>query len=252
MSTLLMKEAEQSPSADIRRHKLELHLLGGFSVTDHGELLDLPESSHRLLVYLALRERPQCRAVVAGSLWPNKTETRAGANLRSSLWRLQSFGNHRFIESSGSTLSLGDHVCVDVRRVEHAGWSLVRGTTTVSAEIEPQLFLLELLPGWYDDWVIMERERLAQLQLHFLEALTTAMLSEGRVAEALDVAVRLVAIDPLRERSQRALITVYRAEGSLGQARRQLASYRALMLDTFGCEPSADLLELVARRTSRS
>jgi DNA-binding SARP family transcriptional activator len=171
---------------------------------------------------------------------------------------LQSFGDHTFIEASGSTLRLADQLAVDVRRqlavdvrrVEYAGWSLVRGLTTAPPEIDPQLFFLELLPGWYDDWVIMERERVAQLQLHFLEALTNAMLAAGRVAEALDVAVRLVAIDPLRERSQRALIAVYTTEGSLGQARRQLARYRELMLDTFGCEPSPDLLEMIEPRTS--
>ena len=82
-----------------------------------------------------------------------------------------------------------------------------------------------LLLGWYDDWVLLERERLAQLQLHFFEAKTYSLLRRSFVAEALDTALRLLAADPLREGTQRALLTVYCLEGSLGQAQEQLDRY---------------------------
>jgi DNA-binding SARP family transcriptional activator len=141
-------------------------------------------------------------------------------------------------------LAIAQQVHVDTRTVESVGWTFVRDPEAIVRPDDGRLFFDELLPGWYDDWVIMERERLAQLRLHFLEAMAIALLNQQRLVEALDVALRLVGADPLRERSQRALISVYRAEGSLGQAARQLASYRALMHETFGCEPSAALVEL--------
>jgi DNA-binding SARP family transcriptional activator len=80
-------------------------------------------------------------------------------------------------------------------------------------------FLEDLLPGWYDDWVIFERERIFQLRMHFLEAFIDALVRAGRHAAALDTAFRLIAADPLRERSFAALSRVYEAEGSLHRAR---------------------------------
>jgi DNA-binding SARP family transcriptional activator len=244
MTTTMARAAVQEHS-EAALPSLELQLLGGFAITENGGRIDVPEGSQRLLVYVALQERPQCRALVAGSLWPDKTDARAGANLRSSLWRLQSPHGRTLIDTSGQMLRLSDHVSVDVRRAESTGWALVHESSVALDDLDHRLFFLELLPGWYDDWVIMERERIGQLQSHFLEALSTAWLSRGQCAEALDVAVRLVSADPLRERSQRALIRVYCAEGSFGQARRQVARYRELMLDTFGCEPSPGIAAMI-------
>ena len=39
----------------------------------------------------------------------------------------------------------------------------------------------ELLPGRYEDWVILARERLRLLRLHALELLSQRLLSEGQV-----------------------------------------------------------------------
>jgi two-component SAPR family response regulator len=92
-----------------------------------------------------------------------------------------------------------------------------------------------LLPGWYDDWVVLERERLAQLQARFLETLVTALVEVRELTHALDHAVRLVQADPLRERSQLCLLRVYAAEGSWGQLYRQLTAYEQLLRHSFGC-----------------
>ena len=57
----------------------------------------------------------------------------------------------------------------------------------------------ELLLGWYDDWVVIERERLTQLHLTALESLSDRLLSDGEHAKALQVALAAVQVDPLRE-----------------------------------------------------
>ena len=38
----------------------------------------------------------------------------------------------------------------------------------------------ELLPDWYDDWVLLERERFRQLRLHALDALCDDLTRAGR------------------------------------------------------------------------
>ena len=231
-------------SAPCRGHAC-LNLLGGFSLLVDGAARDVPEGCQRLLVYLALRDRPQCRSVVAATLWPEKSDARASANLRSALWRLPAPDGFPLVACEGTTLQLAEHVEVDVRRAEAAGWALVRGDESVLGQLNTSLFLGELLPGWYDDWVIFERERLAQLEFHFLEALSDLLLRADRIAEALDVALRLVAADPLREGSQRALLAVYRADRNVGQAYRHLEGYRELIRSTFGCEVSPSLRAMV-------
>ncbi len=235
----------QLPPDSVGPGCLRLSLLGGFSMVADGEQYAVPESCQRLLVYLALRERPQRRIVVAATLWPEKTDVRACANLRSTIWRLPEPLGVPLISGTGTSLQLSEFLIVDVREAEAAGWALVRDPESALDHLDPELFLLELLPGWYEDeFVLFERERIAQLQLHFLEALTYALVGRCRLAEALDVAFRLVGADPLREASQRALLSVYRAERSFGQARRQYGAYRELIFQTFGDEPSAGLAEL--------
>jgi DNA-binding SARP family transcriptional activator len=230
----------RSPSAFVQ-------LMGGFGLVVAGEPVDLPDSTRRLVAFLALSDGPQERALVAATLWPGKAESRAAANLRSSLWRLPDLSGAQLVRSNRTCLGLDPGVGVDTRDLERAGWALVGGEDVLDTDtIDRTLFVADLLPGWYDDWVICERERLTQLQLHFTEALAYALLDAGRVPEALDVAVRLVAADPLREGSQRVLLRIYCHEGSLGQARRQYERYRAVLLTEFGCEPGLTIQQILA------
>lgn len=232
-------------SSHVDASDLRLNLLGGFSMVVDGRSCDVPDGCQRLLGFLALQDRPPRRPVVAATLWPDKTDDRAGANLRSSLWRLPERSGRRLVAAAGATLQLAANVHVDVRVTESTGWALIRDPSAVVDDVDPSLFLLELLPGWYEDWVVFERERLAQLQLHFLEALTYVLIKRHRIAEALDVALRLVHVDPLREGSQRALLAVHCAERNIRQAHRQFRHYQQLIRKTFGCDPSPSLRAMI-------
>jgi DNA-binding SARP family transcriptional activator len=185
------------------------------------------------------------RALVAGSLWPDKSEERAAANLRSAIWRLNTQVPHPLVESHGQALRLHREIDVDVRGMEACGWDLVRSERLPARlAIDQKLFLTPILPGWFDDWVIMERERLQQVALHFVDALITALTDVGRHAEALDAALRLVAVDPFREKSQMTLIDLYRSDGRIVQARHQYERYRSMLLCEFGCEPATCVRQL--------
>jgi DNA-binding SARP family transcriptional activator len=84
---------------------------------------------------------------------------------------------------------------------------------------------LELLPGWYDDWVLVERERMRHRVLHALEALSRLLRSAGRCAEAVEVALMAVNAEPLRESAQRELLESHLAEGNWVEGRRSYQSY---------------------------
>src|SRR4051794_9113331 len=68
-----------------------LHLLGGFDLHIDGRPQMLTAASQKLVAFVALRtasHRGMCRSFVAGTLWPDVSDARAGANLRGAIWRL--------------------------------------------------------------------------------------------------------------------------------------------------------------------
>jgi two-component SAPR family response regulator len=79
----------------------------------------------------------------------------------------------------------------------------------------------ELLPGWYDDWILLERERVRYLQLHMLEVAADQLLRKGRLAAALEFAAYRA--DP-RERASAG----YPGPSGRGQRWRSVAPIQAL------------------------
>lgn len=216
-----------------------LDLLDGFRLSAKAEPVELSDTAQRLVAFVALGGRPLCRSLVAGTLWPEKTEARASANLRSSLWRLNATGPRPTIVCSGSSLMLNPQLRLDVAELERQGWALLDRAAAQMMELRSDWFSKELLPGWYEDWVIIERERLGQLQIRFLEALVHHLRGRGELARAIDHAMRLVAIDPLREHSQLALIHALLDEGSWGRAHWQAEQYCGLLDNAFGVHASS-------------
>jgi DNA-binding SARP family transcriptional activator len=140
---------------------------------------------------------------------------------------------------TAATLALAPEMRLDVAALEEHGWALLDSSTGIPVNLRSDLFSQELLPGWYEDWVMVERDRLGQLQIRFLEAFVHCMRERQEFTRAIDQAMRLVALDPLRERSQLALIRALVDEGSWGRAQWQAGQYCLLLDDSFGCDASA-------------
>jgi DNA-binding SARP family transcriptional activator len=226
--------------------RISLDLLDGFCLRMDAGAVEVSDMGQRLVAFVALGGRPLCRSLVAGTLWPEKTEARAAANLRTTLWRLNALEPSPTITCTGSSLALASGVRLDVAVVEEQGWALVEGRADKPLEVPYDWFAHELLPGWYEDWVIVARERLGQLQIRFLEALVNWVRERGDFARAIDLAMRLVAIDPLRERSQLTLIRALLEEGSWGRAQWQAEQYCHVLDGTFG--PGASEMFMSAYR----
>jgi DNA-binding SARP family transcriptional activator len=228
-----------------------LALLDAFELRCAGEPVSLPPSAQRLLALLALHERPLLRPHVAGMLWLDVPEERASANLRSSLWRLNRPGA-KLVEATSLQLLLAPEVRVDVRETAALAHRLLAPAegTDGDADLDPARLTGELLPDWYDDWVLLERERLRQLSLHALEALGERLLAAGRLGGALEAALAAITMEPLRESSHRLLIRIHLEEGNASEAIRQLDLCRKLFREQLGLEPSPQLQRLVADLTT--
>jgi two-component SAPR family response regulator len=152
------------------------------------------------------------------------------------------------LEADKVTLWLRSGTSVDVEVMNEWAERLIAGRPAAS-DLCPVLWraeFLELLPGWYDDWALFERERIRQLLLHALEALARQLVEQQRPAEAVTVAMVAVSAEPLRESAQRVLIETHLAEGNLVEARRAYEAYRALVERELGVPPGWPVRELVA------
>src|SRR5438045_5931805 len=96
---------------------VRLALLNAFELVCDGDPVTLPLSAQRLLAFVALKRRPVQRLHAAGSLWSNTSDRRAGASLRSALWRLHHSG-HCLVEADGQRLRLSSCVRVDLHEAE--------------------------------------------------------------------------------------------------------------------------------------
>jgi DNA-binding SARP family transcriptional activator len=161
---------------------VELVMLDGFELLVDGYAVPLTPNSQRLLAFLALNDRPLSRSFVAGCLWLEASDGRAGANLRSALWRLRQ-ASAGVVQVTGDRLAVAESVRVDVREaVAHARRVVGDPEVPSAGDLDGAELLGELLPDWYDDWVLVERERLRQLRVHALEHICRRLTALGRVA----------------------------------------------------------------------
>src|SRR6266545_16188 len=229
-----------------------LHLFGGPFVTHERQRVDIPEGSKRLLVFVALHRGRVERRYAAGALWPVGNDVRAAGNLRSALWRLHR-ANIRLMSADKHGLAMRDDVLVDVHLVSSWAGRLIADTASEDdlGVLPSGVDALDLLPGWYDDWALVERERVRQRLLHALEALSRRLTQVGRCAEAVEAAMMAVSAEPLRESAQRSLIQAHLAEGNWVEGRRTFEAYRQLLHRELGTQPDSELAAMVHRPADR-
>jgi DNA-binding SARP family transcriptional activator len=235
--------AERSPGTPV------LHLFAGPYVTVRRRRLEIPEGSKRLLAFAALHTGMLDRRWTAGALWPLGNDSRASGNLRSALWRLRGNGLE-LMDVDKASIGLRDDVVVDVQVACDWASRIINGTHHPDdlGAVAWRLDELELLPGCYEEWALIERERIRQRMLHAFEWLSQHLIGQRRFAEAVEVAMAAVSVEPLRESATRALIEAHLAEGNWAEAYRTFRRYRTILREELGTEPTSELTRLVDSR----
>jgi DNA-binding SARP family transcriptional activator len=227
----------------------KLSLLQGFELTDGATVVPVARSSQRLLAFVALHDRPLLRVHVSGVLWLDAAEPRASASLRTTLWRTPAPGGVPLIEATSTHVWLNPDVEVDFRTCVAEATSLIGGADAVPEAIDwaekTSGLRGELLPDWYEDWVLIERERFRQLRLHALERICQHLTAIGRYSDALQAGLAAVAAEPMRESAHRQVITVHLREGNASEALRQYHEYKRLIASELGLSPSPAMEQLI-------
>lgn len=245
-----IRPPDEMPHALPAGAAIKLTLIEGFELTSNGRYVPLSSGLQELLAYLALHRRLLSRAQVAGTLWSEVTDRRAAGNLRSALWRLKHLHAH-LVGSTNQRLALSPGVAVDIWEANKVARLILDQTMDAAAlELEDVRINGELLPGWDQDWVLLERERQRQIGLHVLDALCELWTRTGQYEKAIRAGQAAIGTEPLRESSHRALIAAFLAEGNPAEAIRHYRQFRHALRTELNIEPSAHITGLVAGLSS--
>ncbi len=220
---------------------VKIRLLGQFSVELGGRAVDITaRPAQSLFAYLLLNPVAHRRERLAGLLWPDSSEANARRNLRQALWQIR-----RALGEAADSLLLVEELTIgfngesayalDTERIAHP---LNEETDADELMQIIALYTGELLPGFYDEWVLLERERLqAQFERKFT-LLLERLVAERRWADVLQWGERWIALGYTPEPAYRALM---QAHASLGDMVSMADVYRRCIeaLDReLGVEPS--------------
>ncbi|GAA3797820.1 hypothetical protein GCM10022226_16480 [Sphaerisporangium flaviroseum] len=230
------------------RPALRVDLLGGFRLLAGGEQVTVSGGSERLLSFIALCGQAVPRTLMAGTLWPDRPERRAYASLRSALARLEGVGR-QVLHIGATEVRLSPAAGVDIDEARSLARRILDPSTpTPDGDLSAtsvETLSVDLLPGWYDDWVVQGAEEWHQLRLHALEALAEDFIRAGRFADAVAAAGVAVRAEPLRESAHAALIRAHLAEGNQAEALRDYERYEHHLAEELRLRPTPLVSDLV-------
>lgn len=224
----------------------QLSLFQSWKLRSDSCIMHVAARQQRLITALAIHG-PRPRSYLVGLLWPESAESRAMESLRVSM-HLVSRQVPGLLVNGGAELSLSELVEVDLHRVRSCmrelGETGLPGTNVASS-----LNLLrdaELLPGWYDDWVLFEQSRLRQDRLHAFHIIARESLARSDFEVALEASEAALELEPLYESAVGLLIQAQRLQGNNAAALRAFETYRAKLSEDMGLAPSEGIRRLVA------
>lgn len=239
------RSAPQPSRARRDRAGLQLELLRSFRLVHGRTVVSMPHGLERVVAYLALARGPISRSRLAGALWPDVPERRAHGDLRSALWRL-----HRLcgvVDRDGQRLALAPEIDVDLANVADLTRSLIHRSASDALDRLPELVDgVEILPGWDEEWLVVERERYRLQRLRALERAAEAFLAHNDHARAMEAALAAISSEPYRESAHRLLVRIHLAEGNASEALRAYHVYCGIVEEELGIRPSSQMEELIA------
>ena len=198
---------------------LRLKLFGQFSVEIDGQPASVSTRvAQALLAYLVLNAGiRQRRERLAGIFWPDASEANARSNLRHALWRIRSAigPDYLITDNMSMTFDAASDYWLDVEvlmtKVDDDGSTREQIAVLVDAV---SVYRGELLPGFYEDWVMLERERLSAIHEQQIIRLVDQLAAGHRWKDVLLWSERWLAFGQAPEQAYRALMVAHAELGN--------------------------------------
>ncbi len=240
-------------------NRLRVSSLGGLAIESNGALLSGFHSRKvpALAVYLLATRQPQAREVLADLLWDEQTQ--AAANLRVLLTDLrQILGPYFVITRTTVALNPESECWLDATVFETQVQGVFKKygrqlTPLAAVELEDALTLYrgEFLKAFYiresprfEEWVLLEQERLRRFAVTALQQLASFYLEQGEFTRGIEKAARLFEIDPLNELTQLHMMQLLARSGEPHAALHQYEKYKHLLESEWNAAPSPEITAL--------
>jgi DNA-binding SARP family transcriptional activator len=236
-----------------RLPRLSLTLLGGFDArVGPRDRLELPRrKAQAVLAYLALSpDGAQPRDRLMALLWPDVPPAQAGNSLRQTIFTLRTALGpvaSALVATPASVALDLTAVDVDVLTFERLAGAGEIETLAAAA----RLYRGDLLDGFllaeapFAEWLERRRHRLRESALRALGTLLTRHLEGDDTEGALATARRLLALDPLDERTHGAAMRLHLRRGQPAAALRQYETCAAVLRRQLGTRPGPEIQALL-------
>jgi DNA-binding SARP family transcriptional activator/predicted ATPase len=210
-----------------------------------------------LLAYLMLNRAAQHRREkLAGILWPELEETTARSKLRYTLWQLRKGIGDQYILADKISISFNPQAdyWFDCAVLEGE-----LGENVPSEDLSQVVSVYEgeLLPGFYEDWISLERERLQAIFERQIGFLLARLVAEQRWREAIEWGEKWISLGQAPESAFKILMVAHSQLGDMSSAVRVYQRCAASLAEQLDVEPSKETKEmyeqlLAGRKLNRS
>jgi LuxR family maltose regulon positive regulatory protein len=255
----IYNHASPIPEALTDQPCLQVRFFGHFEILCNGEPLGLGRNCKALAIFkylLAHRERRLSRDHLMESLWPESTPNKARSLLNVAICTLRKLLSNNSAGLQNCILLEEDYyrlcptvrVVTDVeefdrrydegRRVEKT--DRIEGAAQYEKAVE--LYRDDYLPEHlYEDWTMVERERLSNAHLDMLERLAVYYKESEQLRETIRICYRILQKDRANENCHLLLTEAYVLLGSYGRASNQYRLFESVLKSACGTEPSGEV-----------
>lgn len=258
------RRKEEMPERAPAGSSLRVHFFGHFEVLCDDEPLSLGRNGKALTILkylLANRSRPVSQDHLMGWLWPESNLKKARWSLNSAIHGLRKLlgscpssassseaASHVLLEEGYYRLCPSVGVTTDLDEFEsfyEEGLSLEKAgrVSEASAHYERAIELYRgdyLLEDLYEDWTMVERERLVNAFVDMLGRLGAHYMEGGRHQESIRACYRVLEKDRCHESSHRLLMRCYAHLGLRARALRQYRLCEEALGQEYGLSPSPE------------
>jgi DNA-binding SARP family transcriptional activator len=243
---------------------VKAYLFGKFRILCGDHSWDGPEGckAKELFSYLLVhRNIIQNREHLASILWEDSTASRSKKYLRQVLWQLHSACESSLGETHGRLLLISQDsirinpeidLWTDIAIFQQA-FAFLRSKTELDEECvsslrsAAQIYRGDLLEGLYQDWCLIERERLQTMYLIILDRLIGYCETVMDYEVGIDYCSRILKIDPARERTHQQMMRLYYLSGDRTAALRQFDRCLEALKKELDVRPTRSTLALCAQ-----
>ncbi len=236
--------------------KLSIYALGKSQVLVDGKLVTNPswtnqKRAREMFFYLVTRHnKALTKEEIGVTLWPDSSSELLRMQFRNTLYFLRyALGQEVIVATDRRyAFNLDMDYSYDVQDFEHT-ISQAEMTTNAEQKVEllqhaMQIYQGEFYPEGEGSWLMLERQRLAQMHEHSVLELARLLLERGEAKIALAHCQKILAEDHCQETAHRLAMQAYAALGNRSGVVKQFEQCKQYLLDELGLEPSPETTQL--------